>query len=76
MFLKVLILSAITLLLAAAGIGIKMLLKANGRFPETHVGKNPEMRKRGITCARHTDVGCIPSDDYPGCATCSKRNQG
>jgi hypothetical protein len=72
MFLKLLILSAIFLSIAAAGFGIRMLIKANGRFPETHVSRNPEMRKRGITCAQETDTGCNPSDGFPGCAACGK----
>jgi len=73
MFLKLLILSAIFLSIAAAGLGIRILLKSHGRFPETHVSKNAEMRKRGITCAQHNDVGCNPTDDFPGCASCSEK---
>ena len=73
MFLKLLILSAIFLLIAAAGLGIRMLIKSQGRFPETHVSRNPEMRKRGITCAQETDTGCHSSEDFPGCATCSEK---
>jgi hypothetical protein len=73
MFLKLLILSAIFLSIAAAGLGIRMLLKSYGRFPETHISRNAEMRKRGITCAQETDVGCTPSDDYAGCSTCGEK---
>jgi hypothetical protein len=72
MFLKLLILSAIFLSIAAVGFGIRMLIKSNGRFPETHVSRNPEMRKRGITCAQETDTGCNSSDGFPGCAACGK----
>lgn len=73
MFLKLLILSAIFLSIAAAGFGIRMLLKSHGRFPETHISRNEEMRKRGITCAQETDVGCNPSNDYTGCSNCGER---
>jgi len=73
MFVKVLLLSTIFLSVAVAGLGIRMLLKAHGRFPETHVSRNAEMRKRGISCVRDTDVGCNPSDDYTGCSTCGER---
>jgi hypothetical protein len=72
MFIKLLILSAIFLSLAAAGFGIRTLLKSHGRFPETHVSRNPEMRKRGITCAQQTDTGCNPTDGFPGCSSCSE----
>jgi hypothetical protein len=51
-------------------LGIRILVKSHGRFPETHVGRNKEMRKRGITCAQHTEIGCNPSDDVSGCSTC------
>ena len=71
MFLKLLILSAIFLSIAVAGLGIRMLIKSKGRFPETHVSRNPEMRKRGITCAQETDAGCHSLDGFSGCDTCS-----
>jgi hypothetical protein len=71
MFFKLIILSVIFLSIAAAGFGIRMLLKPHGQFPETHVSRNAEMRKRGITCAQQTDTGCHSSEGYPGCVTCS-----
>ena len=70
MFFKLLILSAIFLALAAIGMGIRMLLKTNGKFPETHISRNPEMRKRGITCAQQNDTACHSTEDFPGCASC------
>jgi hypothetical protein len=72
MFLKLLILSAFFLSISALGFGIRMLIKAHGRFPETHVSRNSEMRKRGITCAQQIDTGCNPADGFHGCATCSE----
>ncbi len=68
MFIKLIILSAIFLAIAAIGFGIRILLKPDGKFPETHVSKNEEMRKRGLTCAQQTDVGCNSSDGFPGCS--------
>lgn len=73
MFLKLLILSAIFLSVAAAGLGIRMLLKIQGKFPETHISRNPAMRKKGITCAQQTDIGCNTTDGFPGCSSCSGR---
>jgi len=73
MFLKLLILSAIFLAFAAAGMGIRMLIKSGGKFPETHISRNPEMRKRGISCAQQTDTGCHSTEDFPGCASCGSR---
>ena len=71
MFLKLLILSAIFLSISAIGFGIRILFKSHGQFPETHVSRNREMRKRGITCAQQTDTGCHSSDGFTGCSTCS-----
>jgi hypothetical protein len=71
MFLKLMILSSLFLAIAALGFGIRILLKKHGQFPETHVSRNEEMRKRGITCAQQTDTGCHSVDGFPGCASCS-----
>jgi len=73
MFIRLLIISIIFLLISFVFLGIRILVKSNGRFPETHVGRNKEMRKLGITCAQDTNIGCTPSDDFNGCATCGKR---
>jgi hypothetical protein len=73
MFIKLLILSSLLLAIAAIGFGIRMLLVNQGRFPDTHVSTNPEMRKRGLTCAQQTDTGCHSTEGYPGCSACSGR---
>jgi hypothetical protein len=72
MLLKLLFLSTIILSIGAAFMGVRILLKSGGKFPDTHVGHNPEMRKRGITCAQQTDTACHSSDGFPGCS-CSSR---
>ncbi|HOW41306.1 MAG TPA: hypothetical protein PL123_12245 [Bacteroidales bacterium] len=72
MFIKLLILSLALTALAFIFFGIRMLLKRGGRFPETHISQNKEMRKRGITCAQNNDVGCHSTEGYPGCS-CSRR---
>lgn len=38
--------------LAVMLLGVRVFFVKGGRFPETEIGKNPEMRKRGIKCAR------------------------
>lgn len=71
MFLKLLMITSILIIISLAGLGIKMLFKKNGRFPNTHVGSNPEMMKRGITCAKRTDIGCNPSDQNSRACACT-----
>jgi hypothetical protein len=73
MFLKLLIISSLFLIISLAGLGLRILLKKHGSFPETHISRNKEMQKRGLTCAQKTDIGCNPSDDFSGCDTCSTR---
>ncbi len=70
MFLKLLILSVIFLAIAALGFGVRILFKSHGKFPETHISRNKEMRKRGIKCAQQTDLGCNPTEGFPGCSSC------
>ena len=38
--------------LAVVLLGVKIFFVKGGRFPNTHIHDNAEMRKRGITCAR------------------------
>ncbi|MCF8221520.1 MAG: hypothetical protein K9J25_00125 [Bacteroidales bacterium] len=70
MFIKLLLLSIFFVALALLALGIRILVLRGGRFPQTHVGSNKEMAKRGIKCARSVDTGCHPTDDFPGCSAC------
>jgi len=71
MFLKLLLISLIFMVVVFAGLGISLLIKSRGKFPDTHISHNEEMKKRGITCAQKTDIGCNPGDDFEGCSACS-----
>jgi hypothetical protein len=74
MFLKLFIISSLFLVVSLAGLGLRMLFKKNGSFPETHISQNKEMQKRGLSCAQKTDIGCNPTSEMEGCATCRIRN--
>ena len=50
--LKLIILSVVLVGIGMAGMGISILLKKNGKFPEHKVGHNSEMRKRKIYCIK------------------------
>ena len=43
------------LLVAVLLLGVKIFFTRGGRFPNTHIHSNPEMRKRGITCANDSN---------------------
>jgi len=55
MLLTVFIIVVILLGIALVGLGITMLIKKNGKFPQIHIGKNKAMQDRGIHCANTTD---------------------
>lgn len=55
MVLKVVLLSIVLMAIAFAGFAISILMKKNGRFPEIHIGRSKEMKKRGISCATSQD---------------------
>ncbi|MCH5177745.1 MAG: hypothetical protein J1F25_06950 [Prevotellaceae bacterium] len=53
--LKLLLFTTIILVVAMAFLAIGILLKKNGRFPNTHVSGSKAMRERGITCVQSQD---------------------
>ncbi len=55
-----LILGSATVLMGLifAGLSLRILLEKNGRFPSTSIGRNKEMKKRGITCVKHDEIQC------------------
>lgn len=54
--LKVVLVTLIIVGASMALLAIKMIVKKNGRFPNTHVGHSAAMRKRGITCVQSMDA--------------------
>ena len=49
------ILSIIILLLCVIFLCVKILFKKNGAFPNTHVGGQPALMKKGIQCVQGQD---------------------
>lgn len=58
MFLKLLIPAILLVGVSGLFLGIKMIIQKNGKFPETEIGRNKEMRKRGIICAKAEEIKC------------------
>jgi len=63
-FLIVIILIAIAFVCFAVGVMVK------GKFPDTHVGHNAEMKKLGVTCAKHDDAFCQGRSKLESCQGC------
>ena len=52
---KTLLFTLLIIAICVALLAIKVIIKKNGRFPNTHVGGNKHMRKRGIKCVQSQD---------------------
>jgi hypothetical protein len=74
--LTIIIIAAILVGLCFAGLAITIIVKKNGKFPETGIGHNKNMRKLGIRCAKQEEIirwrkengqQSLPSDFCSGC---------
>ena len=52
---KVFLLTTAFVAICMVLLAITILIKKNGRFPNTHVGGSKAMRKRGIKCVQSQD---------------------
>jgi fumarate reductase subunit C len=50
-----LVIIIVLIALAVMLLGVKIFFVKGGRFPNTHIHDNAEMKKRGITCARDSE---------------------
>lgn len=74
MFLQLLVISSILLAVMLLFMGIKILVKKNGKFPNSSVEANPALRKMGITCPKAEEIRCfkgLKKGDVSACAGCS-----
>ncbi|MDR2039897.1 MAG: hypothetical protein LBQ60_18400 [Bacteroidales bacterium] len=69
---QVFLIVVVLIALAFIGLGIGIWIK--GKFPDTHVGHNPEMKKLGITCAKTEDALCQGRKDSAKCEGCALLN--
>lgn len=56
MMVQTFIIAATLLGLGFIGLAIQILFSKKKKFPDTHVGHNPEMRRFGITCVKTWDA--------------------
>ena len=52
---KTLLYTLLIIAISVALLSITIIIKKNGKFPNTHVGGNKHMRKRGIKCVQSQD---------------------
>ena len=67
---QVFLLAAILVSFAVIGLAIGIFVK--GKFPQTHVGHNDEMKKLGITCAKNDSELCQGRSKTNECRGCCK----
>lgn len=53
--LKVLLLTIVLMGLIMLGLAVQIILKKNGKFPNTHIGGNKHMKDLGVTCVQTYD---------------------
>lgn len=74
MFIELFFLVIGLMTIAFLALGFNVFFRKNKKFPETSVGKNRDMRKMGLSCAKHEEIRCrreidkLPGDT--GCAGC------
>ncbi|MBE9509540.1 MAG: hypothetical protein IMY71_01575 [Bacteroidetes bacterium] len=56
MFIKLFLITVVVVAVSFLAMGISIFFKKNGKFPSFEIGKNKEMRKLGITCAKHDEL--------------------
>jgi len=53
--LKVILIAIALISTAILALSIRIVLVKDGKFPETHISRNPEMKKKGILCVKTMD---------------------
>ena len=50
---KLILLTLLLVLVAVVLLGVKVLFVKGSRFPSGHIGDNPALGRKGITCENH-----------------------
>lgn len=58
MLIKLFLLTGVIVAVSFLALGISVFIRKNGKFPAFEIGKNKEIKKLGITCARHDELKC------------------
>ena len=55
MTLKIALIAVFLVLLAVLALAIRIIFIKDGKFPETHISRNAEIKRRGIHCVKSMD---------------------
>jgi len=53
--LKIVLIAIALISTAILALSIRIVLVKDGKFPETHISRNPQMKKKGILCVKTMD---------------------
>lgn len=74
---KIFIATLILVAFCFVGLGFNIIFRKNGKFPETEISSNKNMKKLGIKCAKEEEMklwgnkkGGASCEDL-GCASCA-----
>ena len=77
---EVFIAALILVALCVFGLCFNIIFRKDGKFPETEVGHNKEMRKRGLICAKEEEIRMLRRESRKlrdkscsdeGCGSCT-----
>ena len=58
MLIKLFLITIVIIAVSFLAMGISVFVRKDGKFPTFEIGKNKEMKKLGITCAKHDELKC------------------
>ena len=70
MFWKLLLIAVVIVGIGIFIMSVKVMFHRTKKFPSSSVGKNKEMAKRGISCAKHDEIKCFKKDLQEGKSCC------
>jgi len=59
MFIELFLITGVIVAVSFIAMGVSVFFRKNGKFPTFEIGKNKDMRKLGITCAKHDELKCF-----------------
>lgn len=71
---EILIAAVVLVALCVFGMCFNIIFRKDGKFPETEIEKNVEMRKRGIKCAKEEEMKLWGPKDSEGRPVCDENS--
>ncbi|MCX6223235.1 MAG: hypothetical protein NTV01_00525 [Bacteroidia bacterium] len=66
MLLTLFLITIVLVALAFAGLGFSIFFRKNGKFPQTEVGNNKNMKNLGITCTKQDEMKIFREEKRSG----------